>query len=57
MLVKEYVAKRKEEIKNYLLSFERVPHLVIIQMNEDAASNAYVKGKLKDANELGVKAT
>lgn len=56
MTIKEYVTKRKEEIRNYLLGFERKPHLAIIQMNEDAASNAYVKGKLKDALELGVEA-
>lgn len=57
MIIKEYVAQRKEEIRNSLPSFKRIPHLAIIQMNEDAASNAYVKGKLKDAKELGVEAT
>jgi len=56
MTIKEYVAKRKEEIKQYVSSLEVKPSLAIIQMNDDPASNAYVKGKLKDAAELGVNA-
>ena len=54
MTIKEYVQARKEEIKHDLLHLELKPHLAIVQLNEDAASNAYVKGKLKDAAELGV---
>ena len=54
MTIKEYVAKRKEEIKRDVLALKVKPHLVIVQVNEDAGSNAYVKGKLKDAAELGV---
>ena len=54
MTIKEYVAKRKLEIKELVSSFSRKPKLAIVQVNEDAGSNAYVKGKLKDANELGV---
>ena len=56
MTIKEYVSFRKEEIKKEVLSFEVKPHIVIVQLNEDPASNAYVKGKLKDAGELGVNA-
>lgn len=54
MTIKEYIAQRKLEIINEVTSFEVKPHLVIVQINEDAASNAYVKGKLKDAAEMGV---
>ena len=54
MTIKEYVANRKQEIKNDLARRNDLPHLVIVQLNDDAASNAYVKGKLKDAAELGV---
>ena len=54
MTIKEYVAFRKAEIRDNLFSYEVKPHLAIIQVNEDAGSNAYVKGKLKDAAELGV---
>lgn len=56
MTIKEYVAFRKEEIKKEVFSLEPKPHIAIVQLNEDPASNAYVKGKLKDANELGVNA-
>lgn len=57
MDIKEYVLKRKEELKNEVNSFERKPHLLIIQVNEDEASNAYIRGKLKDSAEIGVNAT
>ena len=54
MTIKEYVAFRKAEIKEYVSTLEVKPHLVIVQVNEDQASNAYVKGKLKDCTELGI---
>lgn len=56
MTCKEFVANRKSEIKNLVFSMKKVPCIGIVQLNEDAASNAYVKGKLKDAQELGIKA-
>ena len=56
MIVKEYVKERKEEIKELVSKMERVPSIAIVQVNEDAGSNAYVKGKLKDAAELGIHA-
>ena len=56
MIIKEYVSKRKQEIKEYVETLEKKPFLVVIQVNEDAGSNAYVKGKLKDCAELGIKA-
>lgn len=56
MTIKEYIKVRKEEIKEQISKMERVPSFVIVQVNEDAGSNAYVKGKLKDAAELGIKA-
>lgn len=54
MTIKEYIASRKIEIKNYVEGLKIKPHLVIVQINEDQASNAYVKGKLKDCAELGI---
>ncbi len=54
MTIKEYIASRKQEIKEYVEGLEVKPHLVIVQVNEDQASNAYVKGKLKDCAELGI---
>lgn len=57
MIIKEYIKTRKEEIKKQISRMKRKPTLVIVQLNEDEASKAYVKGKLKDAAELGIKAT
>ncbi len=56
MIIKEYVKLRKEQIKEQVAAMENKPCIAIVQLNEDPASNAYVKGKLKDAEELGVKA-
>ncbi|MFA6675342.1 MAG: bifunctional 5,10-methylenetetrahydrofolate dehydrogenase/5,10-methenyltetrahydrofolate cyclohydrolase [Bacilli bacterium] len=56
MTIKEYISQRKEEIKGIVSNMKKIPSLVIVQINEDAGSNAYVKGKLKDATELGIKA-
>lgn len=56
MNIKEYVANKKILMREEVSSFKRTPSLVIIQVNEDAGSNAYVKGKLKDAAEIGIDA-
>lgn len=56
MTIKEYVAYRKDEIKNLVLSMNRKPCIAIVQINEDPASYAYIKGKLKDAADLGIDA-
>lgn len=56
MTIKEYITKRKEEIKLVVGEMKKVPSLTIVQINEDSGSNAYVKGKIKDAKELGIKA-
>ena len=56
MTIKEYIKARKEEIKAEVSKMAKKPTLVIIQLNEDEASKAYVKGKLKDAAELGINA-
>ena len=54
MEVRDYVLKRKEEIRALVQGMERKPCLIIIQVNDDPASNAYVRGKLKDGAELGL---
>ena len=56
MTIKEYIKARKEEIKAEVAAMPKKPNLVIVQLNEDEASKAYVKGKLKDAAELGINA-
>ena len=54
MEIKEYVKERKEELKKEIEKEKRKPHLVIVKMNQDAASEAYVRGKVKDCNEVGI---
>lgn len=53
--IKEYVAKRKEEIKEEAKTIKGLK-LVIVQVGNNPASNAYVKGKLKDCAEVEVEA-
>ena len=53
MEIKEYVALRKEELKKEIATMARKPKLVIIKANENPASASYVKGKMKDAAEIG----
>jgi methylenetetrahydrofolate dehydrogenase (NADP+)/methenyltetrahydrofolate cyclohydrolase len=53
MEIKEYVKIRKELLKNEIDALTVKPHLIIISLNEDEASKAYVKGKLKDGAEVG----
>ena len=59
--IKEYVKDKKAELKAQFDSFKELhniePHLVIVQIGDNDASNAYIKGKIKDSNELNVKAT
>lgn len=56
MNIKEYVKNSKLEIKEEISKLKIKPCFIIIQVNEDEASNAYVKGKLKDAEEVGINA-
>ena len=56
MIIKDYVKKQKLILKEEFLKLKNPPKFVIVQMNDDAASNIYIKGKLKDAAELGVNA-
>ena len=54
MIIKEYVNFKKESLKEEIAKLSPTPHFVIIQVNEDEGSNAYVKGKIKDATEVGI---
>jgi len=54
--IKEYIAKKKEFLSSYFKEQKRPRVLTIVQVNEDPASNAYVKGKLKDCAEIGIDA-
>lgn len=54
MEIKEYVKLAKEAFKKEIASFSRVPCLSIITVGNDPASEAYVRGKKKDAAEVGI---
>ena len=54
--IKEYVALKKEELAKKILQMNNKPVIKIIQVNDDYASNSYIKGKIKDVNEIGAKA-
>ena len=51
---KQDVARRVAEAKE---KYGRAPHLVVILVGEDPASQSYVKGKSRDAEEVGFKNT
>jgi len=53
MEIKEYVLKKKNELKVEISKLKIKPTLIIIQVNDDPASDAYVRGKLKDGIEVG----
>lgn len=56
-LAKEIKNKVKEDVAEAVKEFGRPPHLVVILVGEDPASQSYVKGKGKDAEEVGFKST
>lgn len=51
---KDYVVDRKNELKNKVNFMQRKPHLCVIQIGDDPASNSYIKGKKKDCEEVGI---
>ena len=57
MDIKTYVLKRKQNLKERILKDGGTPSLVIIQVNDDFASNKYVAGKINDAREVGISAS
>ncbi len=56
MTIKEYVASEKLRLAEEVKGMDRVPCLAIIQVGDVPASNAYVRGKIKDCAEVGVNA-
>ncbi len=51
---KEYVKNRKEQLIKEIAPLKIKPKLCVIQIGDDIASNAYIKGKIKDCNEVGI---
>ena len=56
MDIKTYVSERKEVLKKAVLSAKKIPTLAIILVGDNPASDSYVRGKMKDAAEVGFKA-
>lgn len=46
-----------QKVANYVTEGKRAPHLAAVLVGEDPASNAYVKMKIKDCEEVGFKST
>ena len=56
MTIKEFVAAQKGILAQEVASLKKPPTLLIIQANENPASDAYIRGKIKDAGEIGANA-
>lgn len=52
--VKEYVTKNKEILKKEIAESGLKPKLTIIKNNNDPRSDAYVRNKIKDCEEVGI---
>jgi len=57
MDIRTYVNLKKQELRQVALGAMPRPHLVIIQANDDPASDTYIRGKLADCAEVGFLAT
>jgi methylenetetrahydrofolate dehydrogenase (NADP+) / methenyltetrahydrofolate cyclohydrolase len=56
MEIKDYVSKRKELLHEQIVSLGRAPSLAIVVVGTNAASESYVRGKMRDSAEVGIKA-
>lgn len=54
--IKQYVATKKAQLKDYIKQTGFSKKLVIIWVGENKASERYVRNKVKDAEELGISA-
>ena len=54
-VIKEYVKEQKEILKKKIATFNSEPIFYIIQIGDVDASNRYVRNKIKDCNEVGIK--
>lgn len=51
---KEYAKLKKEELKKYIERNGLKPCLVVIQIGDEPESNSYIRGKVKDCEEVGI---
>ncbi len=57
MDIRSYATMKKIELARLAAGAMPRPHLVIIQANDDPASDTYIRGKLTDCQEVGFQAT
>lgn len=51
---KDYVEIKKKELEEEIKNLDKKPVLAVIQIDNDQASNSYIKGKQKDCDEVGI---
>lgn len=51
---KDYVEIKKKELKEEIKHLDKKPVLAVIQIDDDQASNSYIKSKQKDCDEIGI---
>lgn len=51
---KEYTSLRKQELKKYIEEKGLKPCLVVIQVGDRPESNSYIRGKMRDCEEVGI---
>ena len=56
MDIKTYATLHKEKLHRIVEALPRPPKLIIIQANDNPASDSYIRGKLKDADSIGADA-
>ena len=52
--VREYVTAQKQAMASRIKQMKIPPSLLIIQVGDNPASNSYIKGKIKDCEEVGI---
>ena len=52
--IKEYAARKKAELKDYIEKNNLHLKTVVIRVGDNPASEAYVRGKVKDCGEVGI---
>lgn len=51
---KEYTDLKKKELKAYIEEHDLHPTLVVIQVGDRPESNSYIRGKMRDCEEVGI---
>lgn len=51
---KEYAEMKKKELKEYITEKGLHPTLVVIQVGDRPESNSYIRGKMRDCEEVGI---